>query len=100
LRLPDGTQIQALASGFEVVPYLSGGGVALEIAQQRETPGPHPGTVQGQRLVTTVNARLGEWVEIGGTASAANRDDRGIGAASARRTSESRRVWVKVEALD
>jgi len=100
LRLPDGTQIQALASGFEVVPYLSGGGVALEIAQQRETPGPHPGTVQGQRLVTTVNARLGEWVEIGGTGSAANRDDRGIGAASARRTSESRRVWVKVEALD
>jgi hypothetical protein len=100
LRLPDGTQIQELASGFEVVPYLTGGGVALEIAQQRETPGPNPGTVQGQRLATTVNARLGEWVEIGGTASAANRDDRVIGAASARRASESRRVWVKVEALD
>jgi len=100
LRLPDGTQIQELASGFEVVPYLAGGGVALEIAQQRETPGPRPGAVQGQRLATTVSARLGEWVEIGGTAAAANRDDRTIGAASSRRASESRRVWIKVEALD
>jgi len=47
LRLPDGTQIQELASGFEVVPYLAGGGVALEIAQQRETPDRVPGPYKG-----------------------------------------------------
>jgi hypothetical protein len=29
-----------------------------------------------------------------------SREDRGIGAAGSRRGSESRRVWVKVEALD
>ena len=89
-----------LASGFEVVPRLAGGGVALEIAQQRETPGSRPGSVQGQRLATTVHARLGEWVEIGGTGQAMSRDQRGIASASGRRTNESRRVWVKVEALD
>jgi type II secretory pathway component GspD/PulD (secretin) len=89
-----------LATGFEVVPRLAGGGVALEIAQQRETPGLRPGSVQGQRLATTIHARLGEWVEIGGTGQATSRDDRGIGSASGRRGSESRRVWVKVEALD
>lgn len=100
LRLPDGTEIQDLATGFEVVPRLAGGGVALEIAQQRETPGLRPGSVQGQRLATTIHARLGEWVEIGGTRQATSRDDRGIGSASGRRGSESRRVWVKVEALD
>ena len=100
LRLPDGTEVQELTSGFEVVPRLAGGGVALEIAQQRETPGSRPGSVQGQHLATTVHARLGEWVEIGGTGQAMSRDDRGIASASARRTSESRRVWVKVEALD
>jgi hypothetical protein len=76
LRLPDGTQVQELTSGFEVVPRLAGGGVALEIAQQRETPGSRPGSVYGQRLATSIHARLGEWVEIG------------------------TRVWVKVEALD
>ena len=65
-----------LASGFEVVPRLAGGGVALEIAQQRETPGFRRGSVHGQRLATSVHARLGEWVEIGTG------------------------VWVMVEALD
>jgi type II secretory pathway component GspD/PulD (secretin) len=94
LRLPDGTVIQELASGFEVLPRLSGGLVHLDIAQQREA-GMH-----SQRLTTTTTARLGEWVELGGTAQAMSRDDRGIGSAGGRRASESRRVWVKVEALD
>ena len=99
-RMQDGTEIQELSTGFDVVPRLAGGGVSLEIAQQRETPGSRAGSVQGQRLATTINARLGEWVEIGGTGQAMSRDDRGIASASGRRTSESRRVWVKVEALD
>ena len=100
LRLPDGTEIQELATGFEVVPRLAGGGVALEIAQQRESPGHRPGSIEGQRLATTVHARLGEWVEIGGTAQAAARDDRGIGSASSRRATESRRVaeWTTLPA--
>ena len=89
-----------LASGFEVVPRLAGNAVSLEIAQQRETPGSRPGSVQAQRLATTIQARLGEWVEIGGTGQAMSRDDRGIASASGRRSSDSRRVWVKVEALD
>jgi hypothetical protein len=89
-----------LASGFEVVPRLAGSAVSLEIAQQREIPGSRPGSVQGQRLATTIQARLGEWVEIGGTGQAMSRDDRGIASASGRRSSQSRRVWVKVEALD
>ena len=83
-----------LQSGFEVVPRLAGGVVHLDIAQQRESG------MQGQRLVTTTTARLGEWVELGGTAQGTARDDRGIASASSRRASESRRVWVKVEALD
>jgi hypothetical protein len=81
-------------SGFEVVPRLAGGLVHIDIAQQRESG------IQGQRLVTTTTARLGEWVELGVSAQATVRDDRGIGSASARRASESRRVWVKVETLD
>lgn len=70
-------------SGFEVVPRLSGGLVHLEIAQQRET------RHEGQRLVTSVTTRPGEWVEIGATASSAVTD----GA----RAAASRRVWVKVD---
>lgn len=90
LRMPDGSVAQELVSGFEVVPHLAGNGVSLEIAQQRPDQG----------LATTVQARLGEWVEIAGIGQAAARNDRGIASASAQRSSASRRVWVMVEALD
>jgi hypothetical protein len=56
--------------GFEVTPRVSGDQVHLDIAQQREAG------MQSQRLSSSVTARLGEWVELGGTA---------------------RRVWLKVD---
>ena len=88
------TDHQDLGSGFAVVPRLSGGLVHLEMVQQ------HQAASHGQRLATTTTARLGEWTELGGIAQSSTRDDQGIVTASGRRTSESRRVWVKVEALD
>ena len=77
---------QDVGNGFKVVPRLAGGVVHLDIDQ--------PG------LSTSTTARLGEWTELGGIAQSSARDDRGIGSASSRRANESRRVWVKVEALD
>jgi hypothetical protein len=71
------------ASGFEVTPRLSGNQVRLDIAQQREAG------MQNQRLSSSVTARLGEWVEIGGTASSA--------ASDGARAAASRRVWLKVD---
>jgi hypothetical protein len=99
LRAPDGVLIQELATGFEVTPRLTGGGVLLDIAPQRETPGAQAGAVQGQRAVTTVATRLGEWVEIASTASAAAGEERGLASSSRMRAGESRGVWVKVEEL-
>jgi hypothetical protein len=90
LRTPDGVFIQELATGFEVTPRLGSGGVLLDI---------QAGSAQGQRVVSTITTRLGEWVEIAGTGSAAARDERGIASSSAMRAGESRRVWVKVEEL-
>jgi hypothetical protein len=43
---------------------------------------------------------LGEWFELGAIAGSAVRNERGIGSAGSAAASESRRVWVKVEALD
>jgi len=97
-RVQGETFIQEAASGFELVPRLAGGQVIMEIYQQRETLGAS-GSVQGQRLATTVTARLGEWTEIGGGSADSARDERGIAAASRARASASRRVWVKVEEL-
>jgi hypothetical protein len=91
------TGIQA-SVGVRVTPPF-GDRVVLEVAAQRETPGAHPGQVQGSRVATTVTTRLGEWVEVGGTPSQEARDDRGIGAARTVRTAQSRRMWLKVEEL-
>jgi type II secretory pathway component GspD/PulD (secretin) len=77
--------IHETATGFEVVPRVSGQTVFLDIAQQRETP------AQQQRLATTVSARLGEWFELAGV--------RGIAQSRGARSAESRRIWVKVEEI-
>jgi type II secretory pathway component GspD/PulD (secretin) len=104
IRTPGGTVTretfvtQDAGTGFAVVPRLSGQTVHLEIAPQRETLGPR-GTVQGQRITTAVRGRLGEWFELGGMAGSAARDERGIGSSDQSRSTQSRRVWVKVEEI-
>jgi len=91
--------MQDIATGFTVVPRVAGGSVFLQIEPQRESPGALPGSIQGQRAATTVRAPLGEWFEIGGTSEASTRDDRGLFSSDAQRTTESSRIWVKVEEL-
>ena len=80
-------------SGFEAVPRLSGDRVLVDIAPRKET------LDRQQRLATTLNARLGEWFEVGGAVSSAAREERGIASGSRSRSYETRRVWLKVEEL-
>jgi type II secretory pathway component GspD/PulD (secretin) len=85
------TVVQETTSGFEVVPRVSGSTATVEIFASRA----------GSTTASSVaSGPLGEWVELGVIAASAARDERGIGSASRATASESRRVWVKVEALD
>jgi hypothetical protein len=81
------------ATGFEAVPRLSGDTVLMDIAPQKES------FDRQSRMATTVSARLGEWFEVGSALASAARDDRGIASGSRSRSTESRRVWLKVEEL-
>ena len=93
--------VQEALTGFDVVPRLSGSRVVLEIAPQRDTLGASSsGSVQSQRLTTTVETRLGEWTELGSAAREASRDTGTPGSAGHSSATEARSVWVKVEALD
>jgi hypothetical protein len=85
--------VQERATGFEVVPRLAGDSVQLEIAPQRESG------ERFQRIGTTVQARLGEWVEVGGAATTGARSDQGVLSSGRSGVQESRRVWLLVEAL-
>lgn len=89
-------QVQEIGTGFEVVPRLAGDRVMLEIAPQRESFGPR-GTVQSQRLASTVSGRLGEWIELGGAALSESRDQRAVLAGESARSSDDRRIWVRVD---
>jgi hypothetical protein len=86
------------ATGFAVVPRTSGGNVFLDITAQQENF-TRRGAVQGQRAVSTVSGRLGDWIELGGAASTSARTESGILSSRQGTTAGDRRVWVKVEEL-
>ena len=85
-------------SGIAVVPRVSGNNVTLDIGAQQEafTRG---GAIQGERVVSTVSGRLGEWIDLGGASSTSSRSDSGILSSRERTTTGNRGIWVKVEEL-
>lgn len=95
----DSVDYRDLATGFEVVPRVSGERVFLDISSRRETPVGGRGGADVERVVTSASARLGEWFELGASTRDESRSDSGllIGAAGLRK--ENHRIWVKVEEL-
>jgi hypothetical protein len=88
-----------LGTGFVAVPRLSGDRVTLDISPRDDTPGPLPGSVNTSRLVTTVSGRLGEWLELGGSAGEQSGSTGGIASYGERSASRARRLLLKVEEL-
>lgn len=88
-----------LGSGFVAVPRLSGERVTIEISPRDDTPGPLPGSVNSQRLVTTLSGRLGEWLELGGLAANQTGNSAGITSYGTQSASRQRRLLLKVEEL-
>jgi hypothetical protein len=89
-----------LGTGFVAVPRLNGDRVTLEISPRDDTPGPLPGSVNTQRLVTTVSGRLGEWLELGGSGTEQSASGSGIIRYSTQSASRQRRLLLRIEALD
>lgn len=94
----DSAQIVEANTGFRVRPRVSGSQVTLEIMPQTETfSSRQPGAVNVQSASTVVSGRLGEWIEVGGSATQSS--DRQSGLASRREgaVQDSRRIFLKVE---
>ncbi len=95
----ESTQITGAATGFEVVPRLAGDEVILDIAPQRENFVGRSGSIQSERIESSVRGRLGEWIELGGASTASSRAESGTLSSGQRSVTGDRRVWVKVEEI-
>lgn len=84
------------ATGFAVVPRISGGNAFLDILAQQENFA-RGGAIQGQRVDSTVSGLLGDWIELGGTSTSGTRAQSGILSSRAGTAVGDRRIWVKVE---
>lgn len=99
-RVVETTDYRDATTGFNVRPRLQGDRVTLDIDPQRENfDDQRRGTVNVQRVATTVSGRLGEWIDLGGINEARSDDRSGTLSTRSARSSEQRGVQVKVEIL-
>ena len=94
------TGLRDVSSGFYVVPHVSGEFVSLEILQHDDRRTGAGGGVDTQRATTTVRARLGEWVDLGGIDTRGSGSRTGLGYATRNQESTTQQIRVKVECLD
>ena len=85
-------------TGIAVMPRVSGNNVTLDIGAQQEAFS-RGGAIRGERAVSTVSGRLGEWIDIGGASSVSTRSESGTLSNRERSTTGNRSIWVKVEEL-
>ncbi len=99
-RVVETTDYRDATTGFNVRPRLQGDRVTLDIDPQRENfEDQRRGTVNVQRVATTVSGRLGEWIDLGGINEARSDDRSGTLSTRSVRSNEQRGVQVKVEVL-
>lgn len=94
--LSSGTSYVESGTGFYVRPLLAGATVTLELWAE-STEGTPAGTVEGQRLRTSVAGRLGEWIEVGSALREAFTRARSLAGGSRQTTVEERTVRLLVE---
>jgi type II secretory pathway component GspD/PulD (secretin) len=99
-RVVESTEYRDANTGFSVMPRVQGNMVTLDIDPQREMfDDGRRGTVNVQRVVTTVSGRLGEWIDLGGANESRSGGQSTLLGRSSTSSSERRGVQVKVEEL-
>lgn len=87
--------------GFYATPRVNGNRVTLDITQQADRPaGYGRGTIDTQRLSTTVSGRLGEWIELGGGGRQATGNQSGTLSLSTSDARDNRSIWLMVEEVE
>ncbi|MEJ2115062.1 MAG: hypothetical protein P8X88_03225, partial [Gammaproteobacteria bacterium] len=95
----DNVNYQDVTSGFYVTPRLIGNNkVSLHLQPHyRSANEEHSGTIDVQEADTTVEAYLGEWIQIGGIDTDANSKDNGILSTSHSSNNKRNEIYLKVD---
>lgn len=98
VTIAQGVEYQNVVTGFEVLPRVQGERVQLEITPRLSSlADPSTGLANFQELRTTVNVRLGEWIDLGAISGAGESVRRSIVDSVVGDNTEQRSVWLKVE---
>jgi type II secretory pathway component GspD/PulD (secretin) len=101
LIVSPGIQYLEATTGFAVTPRLTGNRVIIEVAPWSDRMSREGGgLIDTQGAQTTIEAALGEWVELGGQMENRTQSESGLFAHSYSTRSEVNRIFVKVEDLD
>jgi hypothetical protein len=93
--------VRETLSGFVVRPRVSGEWVSVDIEPRHDVPGSHGrGSIQLQRIATTVEGRIGTWIELGAVQSADGVSTAGTSYSTRSTTVRPRRILVRVDAVD
>ncbi|QMU60937.1 MAG: hypothetical protein GKR92_04190 [Gammaproteobacteria bacterium] len=95
----DSVDYQDVTSGFYITPRLTGNNrVSLHVQPHYRTINEErSGTVDVQEVDTTLETRLGEWVQIGGVDTDAKSKDGGILSTSRNSSSIRSEIYIKVD---
>lgn len=98
VTVAQGVEYQNAVTGFEVLPRVQGERVLIEITPRLSSlADPSTGLANFQELRTTVNAQLGEWIDLGALSGAGENVRRAIVDSAVSGSAEQRSVWLKVE---
>jgi type II secretory pathway component GspD/PulD (secretin) len=98
ILIAQGIELQDVTTGFDVLPRVHGDRVRMEITPRLSTlRDPATGLADFQELSTTVEVRLGEWIDLGTILGHRNEIDRAILESAATESGERRTIRLKIE---
>lgn len=102
LILNQGIQYHDVSTGFAVTPRLTGDGrVNFDIAPWSDRLSRRGGgIIESQGARTTLQARIGEWVELGGEVGSNEQTESRLLGHSYSTRSDTRKIFIKVDDLD
>ncbi|HYA37266.1 MAG TPA: hypothetical protein VEI74_03220 [Candidatus Methylomirabilis sp.] len=98
LVISEGIDMQDVTTGFSVVPHVHGDGVRIEITPRLSTlQDPSIGLANLQELSTTIEAKLGDWIDLGAVLGNRDEVERAILESGSTASGERRTVRLKIE---